>query len=724
LTIATAGDLAEFTIIAKDHLGNPTTLGSDIFAVRARPPIFSGFRDQHGTVFQTNGGQYKATYTPLFKSNELSSQPFHDLYVQLLVGGGLMATYYQGLTTFQVPALTTLKPTMSESLSLTTSALKLVSILPLSVRYKGYVSLPSAQRYTFWAGPCRVFERVRLWIDNALIVDQWSSLATTTPSGVLVTYRQGLMYSTTLEYIQISNTSSSSLLALEQSTQSGVSLIPSSRLFQAHDISLSLSSGQQGLFATYYAGIPAGSNEVGGFNAVKSMVEEQGIDWSFSGRTNRPYDASLPLGAFSVRWLGFIIPSRTDEYTFTAQLYGSVLTSERVSVWLDEQNIIDQWSSLSSSNPSATITFPYSDQYYNILVFYKSADANQTNKGLSLAWNNLGGSLPLFDKPLPNESTLVNYSVPSSSRLRPARTMSKIQRDDFRIWDTDSYDPSAPFNQNPAVLRTGLWDRLSGCPRIPGSRAYSLCRGRGIRENFPALVDVKPGPLCATLSSVLGPALSIATAGVTRTFTLTARDSYDNQRDALDDSFIARATLSTALVHSAISPQSWKNLFDPPNNEINNPPKDFGGKYEGSYISTISGAYSMRVHAVQQNGLMGMYFAGSNDVCFQNLSIPRISRVDPIINFDWGLNIPIEQKSSEHVFSVKWTGLFRAPQSGEYTFFGVSDGDLRLTIDGNIVFELSVNGSAKPDVMSGEPEDNFEEILDKQVFGSKIIQMG
>jgi hypothetical protein len=303
-----------------------------------------------------------------------------------------------------------------------------------------------------------------------------------------------------------------------------------------------------------------------------------------------------------------------------------------------------------------------------------------------------------------------------------------IKRDDFRIWDTDSYDPSAPFNQNPSVLRTGTWDRLSGCPQSPGSRAYSLCRGRGIRENFPALVDVKPGPLCATTSSVLGPALSIATAGVTRTFTLTARDSYDNQRDTLDDSFIARATLSTALMHTAIAPQSWKDLFDPPNNEINNPPQDFRGKYEGSYISTISGTYSMRVQAIEQNGLMGMYFAGSigwsNGMSFQSLSIPRLSRVDPIINFDWGLDIPIEQKSSEPLFSVKWTGLFKPPQSAEYSFFGVSDGDLRLTIDGNVIFELVVNGSTSSDKVPDELDSALPVYLNEQIFGSILLQIG
>ncbi len=635
-----------------------------------------------------------------------------------------MATYYQGLNTFQVPVLTTIKPSLSESVSLTTSTLQSKSTLPLSIRYQGYVSIPSAQRYTFWASPCRAFERVRLWIDNALIVDQWNSLASTTPSGVLVTYQSGLMYSTTLEYNQISNLSSSSLLTFGQSAQSGISLIPSSRLFQAHDIALSLSSGQHGLFATYYASVPIGSSQVGGSNAVKSMVEEQGIDWSISGRTNRPYDGSLPIGSFSTRWLGFIIPSRTDEYTFTAQLYGSWLTAERVTLWIDGQTIIDQWSSLSSSKPSATMSFPVADQYYNILVNYKSVDSNQSDKGISLAWNSMGGFLPLIGRPVPNISELVNYSVPSPTRLRPARTVSMTQRDDYSIWDRDTYDPNAPFNQNPSVLRTGSWDRLSGCPRSPGSRAYSLCRGQGLRENFPALVDVKPGTLCATTSSVLGPALSIATAGVTRTFTLTARDSYDNQRDALDDSFIARATLSTALVHTAMSPQTWKNLFDVPNSEINNPPMDFGGKYEGAYISTVSGTYSMRAQAVDQNGLMGMYFAGSSDTTFRTLSIPRFSRIDPIINFDWGLAIPIEQKASEPLFIVKWSGLFRALQSADYTFFGISDGDLRLTIDGNVVFELVVKGSTSPDELSDELHGNLQGYLDEQPLGSIFLQAG
>jgi hypothetical protein len=40
------------------------------------------------------------------------------------------------------------------------------------------------------------------------------------------------------------------------------------------------------------------------------------------------------------------------------------------------------------------------------------------------------------------------------------------------------------------------------------------------------------------VTTALGDSLTIGTAGV---FTLTARDAYDNQRDAFDDSFIAQA---------------------------------------------------------------------------------------------------------------------------------------------------------------------------------------
>lgn len=85
------------------------------------------------------------------------------------------------------------------------------------------------------------------------------------------------------------------------------------------------------------------------------------------------------------------------------------------------------------------------------------------------------------------------------------------------------------------------------------------------------------------------------------------------------------------------------------------------------------------------DGLLGEYWKGSSD--FGN-PIPDIykntdwhkspeqdqggtyqfSRVDPVINFDWGSGNPFDDTTNEMSFSIKWTGYILAPVIGDYTF--------------------------------------------------------
>ena len=102
---------------------------------------------------------------------------------------------------------------------------------------------------------------------------------------------------------------------------------------------------------------------------------------------------------------------------------------------------------------------------------------------------------------------------------------------------------------------------------------------------------VSAGLTCASKCSALGSGLTVATAGVTRSFTPTVRDAYDNQRDALDDSFVGRAQLdldnlpshapreSAVAFHSRFTPTPYIQLLA--EGEAANPPSDPAGKYKG-----------------------------------------------------------------------------------------------------------------------------------------------
>lgn len=89
-------------------------------------------------------------------------------------------------------------------------------------------------------------------------------------------------------------------------------------------------------------------------------------------------------------------------------------------------------------------------------------------------------------------------------------------------------------------------------------------------------------------------------------------------------------------------------------------------------------------------GLKGSYFNGKNFEKFV------LSRTDRKIDFNWGLNSPC-QRINEDNFSVRWDGLIRIDESGDYTFYTVSDDGVRLKIDGYIVIDNWTKHSATED---------------------------
>jgi hypothetical protein len=78
--------------------------------------------------------------------------------------------------------------------------------------------------------------------------------------------------------------------------------------------------------------------------------------------------------------------------------------------------------------------------------------------------------------------------------------------------------------------------------------------------------------------------------------------------------------------------------------------------------------------------LRATYFSGTNLLAASAV----MTRIDDAINFSWGTNSP-EPTTLAVPFSARWTGKGRANQSGTYTFFTVSDGAVRLWVNGQIV---------------------------------------
>ena len=79
-------------------------------------------------------------------------------------------------------------------------------------------------------------------------------------------------------------------------------------------------------------------------------------------------------------------------------------------------------------------------------------------------------------------------------------------------------------------------------------------------------------------------------------------------------------------------------------------------------------------------GIIGQYF--------NNTSLsgsPVNTRLDPQINFDWGNSASGVAGINADQFSIRWEGLLRITQSGNYRFQTSSDDGVRLWVNGNLV---------------------------------------
>ncbi|WP_433429121.1 PA14 domain-containing protein [Nonomuraea sp. CA-141351] len=101
-------------------------------------------------------------------------------------------------------------------------------------------------------------------------------------------------------------------------------------------------------------------------------------------------------------------------------------------------------------------------------------------------------------------------------------------------------------------------------------------------------------------------------------------------------------------------------------------------------------ARSATTLVVDQQGLSATYFDNAD------LTAPKLTRIDPGVNFDWGANAPDPAVSAD-TFSVRWTGKVIADRAETYTFITTSDDGVRLWVDGTLVVDNWTDHSKRDD---------------------------
>jgi hypothetical protein len=238
-----------------------------------------------------------------------------------------------------------------------------------------------------------------------------------------------------------------------------------------------------GLTATVYTSAWSIGSPTTFINRLTTLLQNNVVDFSVAANANLPASSA---GLGTLRWQGFVQPGKAAQYTF----YVAVKTdaAETCHVWIDNNLVITRVAG-AATEVSATFGFGLANSLYDIDVIY-AASANNVERGVSLTWESLGSIDPV--------NNAVKSVVPSTALW---------SRHDVENVDIPNGDASSAKN----------WMFTTSTDAIE-------------RKLF-----VRPAVGCASMSTAIGKALTLATAGLPATFTIFSKDMWQNSRSIQSD---------------------------------------------------------------------------------------------------------------------------------------------------------------------------------------------
>jgi hypothetical protein len=206
-----------------------------------------------------------------------------------------------------------------------------------SARWKGQVWAGYSETYTFYTVSD---DGVRLWVNNQLVIDNWSYHAPTENSGSINLVR-GEKYNNKLEYFQ--GGGGATMKLSWSSPSQPKEIIPDSRFFAG-----------TGLRGTYF--------DHSDFTGTSMTRTDATVDFDWGGGSPA---LSIPADYFSARWQGQVSTGPAGTHTFYT------VSDDGVRLWVNDQLIIDNWTDHGPTENSGSITLAGGTRYNIKAAFYE-----------------------------------------------------------------------------------------------------------------------------------------------------------------------------------------------------------------------------------------------------------------------------------------------------------------------------------------------------------------
>ncbi len=204
------------------------------------------------------------------------------------------------------------------------------------VRWSGTLKPLTDDTYTIYI---TASDGVRLWINNTLLIDNWTDKIITTYSASIALQKAN-EYDIRIEYYSSSNPASFIL----QWSAAGIckQIIPGSQLFAT---TAKCSSDGKGLMAEYFSN----TQPAAAFPTAATVTKTEPVinfDWGAGS------PAGISNDLFKARFTGYVQSLDSGTYTFY------VTADDGIRLWVNNQLLIDKWIDQGTTEYSASITLP------------------------------------------------------------------------------------------------------------------------------------------------------------------------------------------------------------------------------------------------------------------------------------------------------------------------------------------------------------------------------
>jgi hypothetical protein len=192
----------------------------------------------------------------------------------------------------------------------------------------------------------------------------------------------------------------------------------------------------------------------------------------------------------------------------------------------------------------------------------------------------------------------------------------------------------------------------------------------------------------ASQSNCKGPGLTVATAGASATFTITARDSYANDRGLAEDAWAINFIGPSKQAAAAWGDTRVPSNYAPPLTANAYALVQGAGRYLAAYTLTVSGLYTSNILRLSSGGLLAEMYCNS-----WLHGEPCSTVIDPNIEFNWGSGVikspsaPPSPLFGSDYMSFRWSGYFLLESADLVTFYTQTDEGLRLYVDGDLLID-------------------------------------